>query len=136
MFRIFWNNESNVSFTNGYTLFFQRVTGEAYRVNDTLLNLLDELEGHPGYYSRKVIPVEIIKTTSNGSNIASSVNHDDANTVSEIVQCEVYILPNFKEDMLKLDYLDCYFEPPDRKYIPGNARPTGAPSWKSFVKDI
>jgi len=117
-------------------LFFQRVVGEVYRVNGTLLNLLDELEEYPNLYTRKVIPVEIIKTTSNGSKIASSVNHDDANTAPEIIQCEVYLLPNFKEDLLKLDYLDCYFETPDRKYIPGNARPPGAPSEEYFVKDI
>lgn len=113
-----------------------RVTGELYRVNGTVLNFLDELEGHPGYYTRTAISVEVIKTTSDGSKTASYVNHNGANTASEVIQCEVYLLPNFKKDLLKLDYLDCYFENSAKKYVPGSARPIGALSGKSLVKDI
>lgn len=122
--------------TDGDALIFQRVTGELYRVNGTVLKFLDELEGHPGYYTRTAIPVEVIKTTFDASKTASYVNHNDANTASEVIQCEVYLLPNFKKDLLKLDYLDCYFENSAKKYVPGNARPIGAPPWKSLVKDI
>ena len=62
--------------------------GEVYEVDDTLLKILDDFEGHPDFYHRRLENVE------------------DGN--GKIIQCWTYFLPKFKPEMLQLEHLPTY----------------------------
>ena len=62
--------------------------GEVYEVDDTLLKILDDFEGHPDFYHRRLENVE------------------DGN--GKVIQCWTYFLPKFKPEMLQLDHLPTY----------------------------
>ncbi|XP_060077250.1 putative gamma-glutamylcyclotransferase CG2811 [Ylistrum balloti] len=65
-----------------------RIKGEVYDVNEPVLDALDELEGHPNFYRREVIPV----TCEDGSTL----------------ECGCYFLLNFRKDLLELPFHDSY----------------------------
>ena len=63
--------------------------GEVYEVDDTLLKILDDFEGHPDFYHRRL---ENVKDANNG----------------KVMQCWTYFLPKFKPEMLQLEHLSTY----------------------------
>ena len=67
----------------------QIILGEVYSVNDVLFKILDDFEGHPNYYLRREEPIRLKKDNS-------------------IVKCWTYFLPTFKEEMLKLPFMNNY----------------------------
>lgn len=64
------------------------VKGEVYQVNDDSLKELDRFEGHPEFYERTEIEVELIKD-------------------SKVVRCWTYFIKDFKEDVQQ-EYLSHY----------------------------
>ena len=62
--------------------------GEVYEVDDTLLKILDDFEGHPDFYHRRLENVK------------------DGN--GQVFQCWTYFLPKFKPEMLQLGHLPTY----------------------------
>ncbi|XP_067931018.1 putative gamma-glutamylcyclotransferase CG2811 [Watersipora subatra] len=71
-----------------------QIYGELYEVTKEKLLALDELERHPIVYVRELIPVH-------------KLNEDD--TLSDTcVQAWCYILPDYKDYLLALPYLDRY----------------------------
>ena len=64
--------------------FRQQIHGEIYEVDQNVLSLLDELDGHPKWYKRTLC--EIIAT--------EKVSGIDA---GDIVQCSAYFLTNFAQ---------------------------------------
>lgn len=64
------------------------IQGEIYQVNQTLLAILDDFEGHPNYYHRRQEPI--------------------LDGQSEIIKCWTYFLPKYKEKMLDLPFLSDY----------------------------
>ena len=65
------------------------IRGEVYQVDDELLKILDDFEGHPDYYKRREEDIQLL---------------DD----SSLVRCWVYLLPKFKPEMLELPLLSDY----------------------------
>ena len=65
-----------------------QIHGEIYLVNDLLLKILDDFEGHPNYYLRR----------------QESVMH----SMQEEEKCWTYFLPKFKVEMLELQFLSDY----------------------------
>lgn len=65
------------------------IQGEIYSVNQTLLAILDDFEGHPGYYCRRQEPIQVEEK-------------------KPPLNCWTYFLPKFKEKMLELPFLSDY----------------------------
>lgn len=115
----------------------KRVFGELYMVDAMLLKTLDDLEGHPYYYTRVSIFVKLLDPcASSGVNMLSSCNDYSLVPESRTIACETYILFNFKKDLLNLEYLEDYTDSLSRPYVPCKDRPTDGPSGYSLVKDI
>ncbi len=66
-----------------------QIQGEIYQVNQALLDILGDFEGHPDYYKRREEPIQVVGN-------------------SEIKKCWTYFLPSFKPKMLELNYLSDY----------------------------
>ncbi|PSN53029.1 putative gamma-glutamylcyclotransferase [Blattella germanica] len=64
------------------------VAGEVYEVDDGMLMHLDVLEDHPSFYKRQLRSVNLIG--------------------SEEITCWIYLLQNFKPDLLSYDLLSDY----------------------------
>ena len=64
-----------------------QIQGEIYQIDDLLLKILDDFEGHPNYYLRR----------------KESVMH---NLSKE--KCWTYFLPKFKVELLELQFLSDY----------------------------
>ena len=75
--------------------FKQQVHGEIYEVDQNVLSVLDELEGHPKWYKRTLC--EIIAT--------EKVSGIDAGNV---VQCSAYFLTNFAQTFLSQEFRSEY----------------------------
>ena len=71
--------------------FKQQVHGEIYEVDQNVLSVLDELEGHPKWYKRTLC--EIIAT--------DKVSGIDA---GDVLQCSAYFLTNFAQTFLSQDF--------------------------------
>ena len=78
-------------------LFLQNVEGEVYNVDDRMMNYLDEFEGHPHFYRRETVAVDM-KTDQRDKLLDSPfINH-----------CGVYFLPKFIPELLDLKFIDTY----------------------------
>ena len=75
--------------------FKQQVHGEIYEVDQNVLSVLDELEGHPKWYKRTLC--EIIAT--------EKVSGIDA---GDVVQCSAYFLTNFAQTFLSQEFRSEY----------------------------
>ncbi|XP_077982188.1 gamma-glutamylaminecyclotransferase C-like [Glandiceps talaboti] len=70
----------------------KNIQGEVYDVDDQMLAVLDDLEGHPTYYERSKLTVKFL-------------GNDKCGKTESIW---VYVLKTFKEELAKLPYLDSY----------------------------
>ena len=71
------------------------IKGEVYTVDQNMLEYLDILEAYPHLYSRKIIKVKIKE---------------------EIVNCWMYLIENFKEELLTETFIGEYSD----KIVPWN----------------
>ncbi|KAJ8707245.1 hypothetical protein PYW08_011379 [Mythimna loreyi] len=69
------------------------VQGEIFEVDDTMLSKLDILEDHPNYYVREIDDITVTDAVTKNQ---------------ESVQCWVYFLKNFKEELLLRPRFDSY----------------------------
>jgi len=92
----------------------QRVVGELYIVDMDTLDVLDELEGHPTWYTRDIL--HVIPHPSSLS--AAAPDH--------ITQCQTYFMRNFRTELLATEtLLTDYRETPEHRYVPRKDRPVG-----------
>lgn len=77
----------------------QHVLGEVYSVDELMLNNLDKLENAPAYYTRCLDPIEMVEVTN---------KDDDDLKPKQITHCFIYVLQNFKRELLKLPCIDNY----------------------------
>ena len=61
-----------------------------------MLGHLDKLERHPSYYTRTLEEFEII------------LSNEETINQSEVINAGIYLLKNFKEELLELPFLECY----------------------------
>jgi gamma-glutamylaminecyclotransferase len=65
------------------------IQGEVYEVNDLMIKILDDFEGHPNYYKRRQESVQMANDAS-------------------VIHCWTYFLPKFKPSMLELPHIGNY----------------------------
>ncbi|XP_076810418.1 putative gamma-glutamylcyclotransferase CG2811 [Clavelina lepadiformis] len=73
------------------------IKGELYDVDHNMLEVLDKLETHPVLYERTPIFVDLAQSTNINNEISATS-----------LECETYILHNYKELLLNLPFIDCY----------------------------
>uniref|UniRef100_A0A0B6ZB80 Gamma-glutamylcyclotransferase family protein n=1 Tax=Arion vulgaris TaxID=1028688 RepID=A0A0B6ZB80_9EUPU len=76
-----------------------RIKGELYFINDETLKHIDWFEGHPNWYERRQIKVELL-TDSDGNKL------DQPN----IVECWLYGLSRYKNSLLEMPQLEVYHD--------------------------
>lgn len=70
------------------SLYLQLVEGELYEVDDKMLRNLDDLEEHPELYTRLPTNSQLTDGT--------------------IMECQTYIMCDFKDTVLQWPFLACY----------------------------
>ena len=68
-----------------------QIQGEIYQIDDLLLKILDDFEGHPNYYLRREESVMHLSTDA-----------------AKAEKCWTYFLPKFKVELLELQFLSDY----------------------------
>ena len=89
-----------------------------------MLGILDDLERHPYFYKRSKVSC-VLKQAADS---AEYVNGD-------VINCEVYLMFNFRPDLLTLPQLSSYADDPQRPYV--YVKDRGDPNvhdWWSEVK--
>lgn len=76
----------------------QEIEGELVDVDDQMLKVVDELEEHPRIYRR--IPAHCVLTEKGTCT--------DQPSITGSVACEVYLLYNFRPELLSLPHLRSY----------------------------
>ncbi len=89
--------------------------GEVYDVDDAMLRILDELEGHPDYYTRDKATVKYL-TDENGTDVSGAGK-------TEVVQ--MYFLKHFREELLSADFAE-EFDNNLTQYVARGERPQQA----------
>ncbi|XP_022242833.1 putative gamma-glutamylcyclotransferase CG2811 [Limulus polyphemus] len=75
------------------------IAGELYEINDILLKKLDEIEGHPIFYERRLEQVEMTDCK-----ISNNLGDND----STIRTAWIYIFKNYTAEMLQFPLLEEY----------------------------
>ena len=107
----------------------KRIAGEIYEVDGAMLAKLDRLEGHPDYYMRRTIQVELTPAANAGT---VSTSDTDTGTGTSVLSVEAYLLPatHFSEQLLTPARTDACLNDYTREihsvYIPPEQRPDGA----------
>lgn len=83
----------------------QEVQGELVDVDDRMLKVLDDLEEHPQIYKR--VPTHCVLEEGSSSDLLG---------VTGNIACEVYLLYNFRPELLSLPHLSSYADS-DRRYV-------------------
>ncbi|XP_033117651.1 putative gamma-glutamylcyclotransferase CG2811 [Anneissia japonica] len=81
------------------------VTGEVYEIDDKMLAALDKLEAHPVYYQRTDIQVMMYED-ADGRPLQSQ----------SPINCMFYVLRNYKDHLLNLEFLEEYKDSEPLKY--------------------
>ena len=99
----------------------QEIYGDLLDVDDQMLKVLDTLEQHPHFYKRVA---------------ASCVMEqgDCPDTNSETINCEVYLLTNFRPELLSLPRHSCYADDPKQPYVCTTDREDASRDWWHEVK--
>jgi len=78
----------------------QRVIGELYRVDMETLDMLDDFEDHPTWYTRDTITAILDSSPD------------------DVIMCESYLMKNFRRQLLTTETLiDEYKDTTERRYI-------------------
>ena len=96
-------------------IFAQIVSGEVYEVDDDMLKCLDELEDHPHFYTRTSIECVLVEQSS----------------PTQTITCEVYLLYDFKQELLSLPFISNYKDSSDNPY---SSRKDRVENWISEIK--
>ncbi|XP_064644436.1 putative gamma-glutamylcyclotransferase CG2811 isoform X2 [Lineus longissimus] len=74
----------------------ENITGEIFDVDDKMLKVLDDLENHPNFYQREIIPFTFKKDSQ------------DKPTEDSTGSAWVYLMKEFNKKMLQLPFLKSY----------------------------
>lgn len=94
---------------------WQNVEGEVYSVNDKMMEILDDLEAHPTFYTRSQIPI---------------IFQDK----SEKMWC--YLMKNFRQDVLQLPMYSKYDFKARGTYVGRADRPPGKEEAMAYRAEI
>ena len=94
-----------------------------------MLKVLDTLEQHPHFYRRTVASC-VLDEGESGSDASSK---QPANTV-ESITCEVYLMTNFRPELLTLPHHSSYADDPKRPYMCTTDREDASRDWWHEVK--
>ena len=99
----------------------QHIRGDIYDVDGPMASILDTLEGHPHYYLRQPIDVELESTKETSS-------------------CHAYLLTDYKAELLHEEFFTEYssaeMKSRDLEYVAPSDRPsdTGRKHWADVKK--
>ncbi|XP_072031317.1 putative gamma-glutamylcyclotransferase CG2811 [Amphiura filiformis] len=93
------------------------ILGEVYRVDEEMLHILDEFEGHPTFYQRIRIPVTMETVVNKADTSGKSMDTKDNSTIQE---CYFYVVQNFKDELLDLTFYEKYdaYGNPNHEHTP------------------
>lgn len=94
---------------------WQNVEGEVYSVNDRMMEILDDLEAHPTFYTRTQIPIIFQEK-------------------SEKMWC--YLMQNFRQDVLQLPMNSRYDVKAHGTYVGRANRPPGKEEAMAYRAEI
>jgi len=84
------------------------VVGELYEVELQTLHAMDELEGHPTWYTRDTLSVTL------------------SSSPTDLIQSESYFMRNFRQQLLTTEtLLTEYRDTQEHRYVPRKDRPVG-----------
>ena len=72
-----------------------------------MLKVFDELEEHPHIYRRTTVSCVMDETTTTDLGIAETTGN---------IACEVYVMFNFRPELLSLPHLNSYVNTPEQLY--------------------
>ena len=88
-------------------LFFQKVEGELYNIDDAMLSAMDKQEGHPYFYERDTVSVKLTHDSQD-----KDVSQDNIT-----VECFVYYIKRFKQKTIELEHIACYHDSAEKRYM-------------------
>lgn len=87
----------------------KQVHGEIYEVDNNVLRVLDELEGHPTWYKRTQCE---ITTTDKTTGIEAG----------DVILCSAYFLTDFSKEFLLLDFIGEYTQEHHKAHVKSSDR--------------
>ncbi len=86
------------------------ILGEVYEVDDQCLKIIDDLEGHPNYYKRELIPVEIPGNNFEVINAWVYLNEEKSSPRYTLVESGNYYEYRFNNEKLKSEFAQHWFK--------------------------
>ena len=80
----------------------QRLQGELYRIDDKMLNWLEDFEGHPNYYERDRLKVVVTEDA------VDTPGKKEGESQGRSVECWAYVLKKYPPHMLKRTVYSTY----------------------------
>ena len=87
-----------------------------------MLKVLDVLEDHPHFYKRRTISCVVDQDASMDKAVAGTIN------------CEAYLMYNFRPELLSLPHISSYADTPERKYVRKSGREDPNFDWHQEIK--
>ncbi|EDV27777.1 uncharacterized protein TRIADDRAFT_17273, partial [Trichoplax adhaerens] len=76
------------------------IEGEVYRIDNDMLRVLDQLEGHPEFYTRTMIDITLTELAYCDTELPYSLN--------DKIQCQAYIVKNYRKDLINNELFTSY----------------------------
>ncbi|XP_072030146.1 putative gamma-glutamylcyclotransferase CG2811 isoform X2 [Amphiura filiformis] len=103
------------------------VTGEVFKVDENMLDVLDELERHPVFYRRRLTNIQLTHTKdaiSTADDMKAGEQEMCQSGEGTILECMCYFIPNFRDELLEITFDEAYdgYRNPRHAYIPREKR--------------
>ena len=96
--------------------------GDLFDVDNAMLKVLDALEDHPNLYKRRTVSCIVNQDTSTSGEITGTIN------------CEAYLMYNFRPELLSLPHISSYADTPERRYVRKDTREDPDFDWYQEIK--
>ena len=109
-------------------MYTQEIYGDLLDVDDQMLKVLDTLEQHPHFYKRIATSCVLEQGDSPDTKLEGTGHSPEA------ISCEVYLLTNFRPELLSLPRHSCYADDPKQPYVCTTDREDASRDWWHEVK--
>ena len=105
------------------TIINQEIHGDLFDVDDEKLEVLDALEDHPYFYRRTTVSCIL----DQGTNTCADPE------ITGTISCEVYLMHNFRPELLSLPHISSYTNTPENQYVRKDCRDSNF-NWYREIK--